>query len=151
MPVDLHAVPQLHPQLGLLLRGHGLPALLNTGECGIRDGMLGGGAGLLGSDRLLLSLRTSVQASHWARNGAVGAQARGGHSRAASSSASNGTKEHCVLRVCARIRINRSPKSSSPAARGPIRRNSRWEIPGVEWRGVPRVAMGDEDDVRLVV
>lgn len=106
VPVDLHAVPQLHPQLGLLLRGHGLPALLNTGECGIRDGMLGGGAGLLGSDRLLLSLRTSVQASHWARNGAVGAQARGGHSRAASSSASNGTKEHCVLRVCARIRVN---------------------------------------------
>lgn len=64
VPVNLHAVPQLHPEVGLLLRGQSLPALLNTGECGIGNGMLGGGAGLLGSDRLLLSLRTGIEASH---------------------------------------------------------------------------------------
>jgi hypothetical protein len=96
VPVNLHTIPQLHPQFGLLLGRHGLPALLDTGECGIRDGVLGRGAGLLGSNSLLLRLRTSVQASNWARNSAVGASGRGGHGRAASSSPRNGPEEHYV-------------------------------------------------------
>lgn len=29
VPVDLHPIPKLHPQVGLLLRRHGLPSLLD--------------------------------------------------------------------------------------------------------------------------
>ena len=43
-PVDLHAVAQRHPQVGLLLRGHGLPPLLDIGERRVGDGV--GGSGL---------------------------------------------------------------------------------------------------------
>ena len=96
MPVDLHAVPQLHPQLGLLLGGHTLPALLDASEGRVGDGMLGGGADLLGSDGLLLELRASIQASHWARDGAVGANGRRGHGRAASGSPGDRASEHCA-------------------------------------------------------
>lgn len=96
MPVNLHAVSQLHPQVGLLLGRHGLPALLNTGQGGIGDGMLGCGACLLGSNRLLLGLRADIQASHWAWDGAVGANGSRGHGRAASSSSRDGLKEHCA-------------------------------------------------------
>jgi hypothetical protein len=38
-PVDLHAISQSHPQISLLLRGHGLPSLLNTGERRVGDGV----------------------------------------------------------------------------------------------------------------
>lgn len=91
MPVNLHTVPELHPQISLLLRGHGLPALLDPGERRVRDGMLGCGASLLlGSDegRLL-----RVQASHWACGRAGG---RRGNGCAASNSPGGGPKEHCV-------------------------------------------------------
>lgn len=40
LPVDRHAITEGHPQFGLLLRRHLLPALLNVGEGGIRDGVL---------------------------------------------------------------------------------------------------------------
>lgn len=76
VPVNLHAVPELHPQIGLLLKGKTLPAFLDTGECGIGNGVLGGGADLLGSDGLLLSLGTGVHAGHGACGGAVGANGR---------------------------------------------------------------------------
>ena len=93
MPVNLHTVPELHPQISLLLGGHALPALLNPGERRVRDGMLGGGASLLlllGSDHGLL---LGVQASHWACGRAGG---RRGNGCAASNSPGGGPKEHCV-------------------------------------------------------
>lgn len=46
MPVNLHTVTELHPQLGLLLRGHTLPALLDAGEGRVGDSMVRSGAGL---------------------------------------------------------------------------------------------------------
>lgn len=48
MPIVLHAVPQCHPQIGLLLRGHPLPSLLDFCQGRIRYGVLGGRTGLLG-------------------------------------------------------------------------------------------------------
>lgn len=96
MPVHLHTVTQLHPQFGLLLGGHGFPALLDAGNGRVRDGMLGRGAGLLRGNGLLLRLGTGVQASHWARDGAVGTNGSGGHGRAASSGPGDGLKEHCA-------------------------------------------------------
>lgn len=39
VPVDLHAIPQRHPQIGLLLGWHGLPPLLNVRECRVGDGV----------------------------------------------------------------------------------------------------------------
>lgn len=39
LPVGLHAIPQRHPQVGLLLRGHVLPALLDVGKGRVGDGM----------------------------------------------------------------------------------------------------------------
>lgn len=44
VPVLLHAVPQGHPQVGLLARRHALPSLLNVGERRVRDGVARGGA-----------------------------------------------------------------------------------------------------------
>lgn len=44
VPVFLHAVPQGHPQVGLLARRHALPSLLNVGERRVRDGVARGGA-----------------------------------------------------------------------------------------------------------
>lgn len=41
MPIVLHAVPQCHPQIGLFLRGHPLPSLLNIRKRRIRYGVLG--------------------------------------------------------------------------------------------------------------
>lgn len=76
VPVNLHTVTELHPQLGLLLGGHGLPALLNAGQSGVRDGVIGDSAGL-----------QSVQRGQWAGTD-------GG--RAARSSASDGAKKHCA-------------------------------------------------------
>ena len=43
-PALLHAVPQGHPQLGLLLGRHGLPSLLDVGERRLGDGVSGAGA-----------------------------------------------------------------------------------------------------------
>lgn len=40
LPVGLHAVPQRHPQIGLLLRRHILPSLLDSGQGRVGDGML---------------------------------------------------------------------------------------------------------------
>ena len=48
VPVGAHAIPQSHPELGLLLRGHGLPSLLN-----VRKGRVGNSVSLAG----LLELR----------------------------------------------------------------------------------------------
>jgi hypothetical protein len=39
LPVGLHAVPKRHPQIGLLLRGHVLPSLLDVGERRVGDGV----------------------------------------------------------------------------------------------------------------
>ena len=39
LPVSLHAVPQRHPQIGLLLGRHVLPSLLDVGECRVGNGM----------------------------------------------------------------------------------------------------------------
>lgn len=76
MPVNLHTVTELHPQLGLLLRRHALPALLDGGQSRVRDSVVGGSAGLQG-----------VQRGQWAGTD-------GG--RAARSSASDGAKKHCA-------------------------------------------------------
>ena len=38
-PVNLHAVSEGHPEVGLLLRRHGLPSLLNVGEGRVGDGV----------------------------------------------------------------------------------------------------------------
>lgn len=76
VPVNLHTVTELHPQLGLLLRGHALPALLDAGQGRVRDSVVGGSAGL-----------QSVQRGQWASTD-------GG--RAARSSASDGAKKHCA-------------------------------------------------------
>lgn len=75
VPVNLHTVAEVHPQLGLLLRGHSLPALLNTGEGGVRDGMVGG--------------KTSLQGVH-------GGRASAEDGRGARHSASDGAKKHCA-------------------------------------------------------
>lgn len=37
VPVHLHAIPQGHPQVGLLLRRHSLPSLLNVRQSRVRD------------------------------------------------------------------------------------------------------------------
>ena len=37
VPVHLHAIPQSHPQVGLLLRRHSLPSLLNVRQSRVRD------------------------------------------------------------------------------------------------------------------
>lgn len=76
MPIDLHAVTERHPELGLLLRGHTLPALLDAGKSRVGDGVLRSKASL-----------DSVHRGNWA--GADG-------SRAARSSTSNGAKKHCA-------------------------------------------------------
>jgi hypothetical protein len=39
LPVQLHAVPERHPQVGLLLWGHVLPSLLDVGEGRVGDGV----------------------------------------------------------------------------------------------------------------
>lgn len=75
MPVDLHAVTERHPEVGLLLGSHGLPTLLDAGEGGVGNGMVGSEAALQG-----------VQGSNWARtDGGLGAR----------HSASDGAK-HCA-------------------------------------------------------
>lgn len=61
LPVGLHAVPKRHPQVGLLLRGHVLPSLLNVGKGRVGDGVrlagllelagYGGGSGKSGACR----------------------------------------------------------------------------------------------------
>ena len=48
LPVGLHAVPQRHPEVGLLLGGHVIPSLLDVGK-----GRVGDGVGL--ADLLLLA------------------------------------------------------------------------------------------------
>jgi hypothetical protein len=40
-PVSLHAIPQRHPQICLLLRWHRLPSLLDIGQRRVRDGVRG--------------------------------------------------------------------------------------------------------------
>lgn len=76
MPVDLHTVTEVHPQLGLLLRGHALPALLDASDGRVRDGMVRSKASL-----------QSIHRGNWA--GADGGSA-------ARSSASDGAKKHCA-------------------------------------------------------
>jgi hypothetical protein len=39
LPVDLHAIPERHPQIGLLLGRHVFPSLLNVGEGRVGDGV----------------------------------------------------------------------------------------------------------------
>lgn len=39
LPVNLHAISKGHPEISLLLGGHGLPSLLNVGEGGVGDGV----------------------------------------------------------------------------------------------------------------
>lgn len=45
VPVDSHAVTESHPKVGLLLKGHALPSLLDVGEGRVGDGVSGGGSG----------------------------------------------------------------------------------------------------------
>lgn len=47
-PASLHAIPQSHPELGLLLHRHAFPSLLNVGQRRVGDGV-GGRRGLGGS------------------------------------------------------------------------------------------------------
>lgn len=51
-PGALHAVPERHPEVGLLLEGHVLPSLLDVGEGRVRDGV--GGRGTADDHGLLL-------------------------------------------------------------------------------------------------
>lgn len=51
MPIDLHTVTERHPQLGLLLRGHALPTLLDIGESSARDSTIRGSTSLLKAPR----------------------------------------------------------------------------------------------------
>lgn len=93
VPVNLHAVTELHPQLSLLLRRHGLPTLLDTSQGRVGDGMLAGGStGLLGRNGGLLS----AQGGHWAGGRTVRTDDRRWESRAASSCSRDGSGEHCV-------------------------------------------------------
>lgn len=39
LPVNLHAIPKRHPEIGLLLRGHVFPSLLDVGEGRVGDGV----------------------------------------------------------------------------------------------------------------
>lgn len=75
MPVGLHAVAELHPELGLLLRGETFPSLLDASESRVRDGMVGGSADVQGVER-----------GNWA--GADGGRGSARHS------ASGGAKKH---------------------------------------------------------
>ncbi len=50
-PVLLHAIPQCHPQIGLLLRGHGFPSLLDIRQGGVGDGVRVSTAGRLPGNR----------------------------------------------------------------------------------------------------
>ena len=43
LPIALHAIAQGHPEVSLLLERHALPALLNVGQGGLRDGVTGRG------------------------------------------------------------------------------------------------------------
>ena len=54
VPIDLHAVPQGDPQLGLLLGRHGLPPLLNVGQGGVGE---------------CLRLHSGLQAGDWRLEG----------------------------------------------------------------------------------
>lgn len=47
VPVHFHAIPESHPQIGLLLRRHSLPPLLNVGESRVGDGVRRGASLLL--------------------------------------------------------------------------------------------------------
>lgn len=76
VPVDLHTVTELHPELGLLLRGHALPALLDVGEGRVGDSMVRGSAGLQGVHR---GSRGSTEGRGAARD-----------------SARDGAKKHCA-------------------------------------------------------
>ena len=59
MPINLHPIPQRHPQIRLLLRRHSLPPLLYTGQRRVRDRMSA-------SRTRLLSL-FPLQTHHWRR------------------------------------------------------------------------------------
>ena len=74
VPINLHAVSELHPELCLLLRRHGLPSLLDTSNLRVGNGMFGRCA-----SELLLRELTGVEGSagrvadgarHRARGGA---------------------------------------------------------------------------------
>lgn len=73
VPVSAHAIPQRHPQIGLLLRRHGLPSLLN-----VRKGRVGDSVSLAS----LLELRDS----------GAGRDPGGGRERRAEE---GGCAEHC--------------------------------------------------------
>lgn len=94
MPVNLHTVPQLHPQLSLFLRRHGLPALLDAGKGRIRNGMFGDGASLLAGDRLLLNLRSRTDAEGRGQRRRGSAIGTNGDGRATSSGSRDRAKEH---------------------------------------------------------
>lgn len=93
VPVNLHPVAQLHPQIRLLLRRHRLPSLLDTGQRWVGNGVFGCRPGLLCRNALLLGLglRTRAQARHWA---AVASDRGRGEGRTARGSSSDGAEEH---------------------------------------------------------
>jgi hypothetical protein len=76
VPVHLHTIPELHPQVGLFLGRQTLPALLDAGQRRVGNGVFGGGTRLLDGDT-----------GNWG--------GRGTHSRAADSLGS-GANEHCA-------------------------------------------------------
>lgn len=45
LPATLHAVTEGHPEIGLLLKGHTLPSLLNVVESRLRECLGGSGTG----------------------------------------------------------------------------------------------------------
>jgi hypothetical protein len=74
VPIDLHAVPQGDPQLGLLLGRHGLPPLLNVGQGGVGE---------------CLRLHSGLQAGDWRVEGGGD-----GGSGGAGEGAAEGGSEH---------------------------------------------------------
>lgn len=131
VPVNLHTVTELHPQLGLLLRGHALPALLDAGQGRVRDGMVGGSAGL-----------QSVQRGQWAGTD-------GG--RAARSSTSDGAKKHCAAGGRWDHHVENESIDGGERSPGPEESGSEGDSAGEESGGGGSGVMGEGLKLFLVV
>lgn len=53
IPVDLHAISQLHPELRLFLRWHAFPSLFNSGQGRVGDGVSASGLRLTGHGSMM--------------------------------------------------------------------------------------------------
>jgi hypothetical protein len=64
-PINLHAIPQRHPQLGLFLRRHALPPLLDIRQRRVADGRGGrGGSSETETDSLASRGQTAAAAGN---------------------------------------------------------------------------------------